>query len=562
MTVNRLTAVTTFLFPASLLFALNCAEVAAPPGGEEDRLVPTVTRTSPDNGSINVPSGQEITFWFSEGIVRPTATRPVFISPRQAIPPKLKWKTDRLIITLADAFDSNQTYVVTLSAEITDWRRNKMDSTVSIAFSTGEIIDSGSVGGFITALGKPKSGILAGLYELSTDTLEIEYDSIYPNYVTQSATDGSFKFKFLPDKIFRLIAFEDLNRNERYNPKDEPFAVSDRTIKTGSSIFLDQLYLEMSEPLKKELAIASAFYTADGLIKVRLNQKIELDYLKHHLNQITFSSKSAPNRTVTAQAILESHLDTTSVLTVYPEKMDTGGHVISLMADSSAAPVTFEGLTIGVLKDKNPPVLIKFSPDNKPHFKEKIDITALFSEPVDKEKTAEGTFLLTTGDEQSVKIRSRWIDPFHIEFISDSLIDGAAYSMSMAEFEIFDLSGNVLGDSIQSFGFSVIDVDSLGSISGRITVELADKMESIKQLTFTRVSGDQSFDIKVPGNIFTTELPSGKYLMSGYLDENNNGKRDLGSTFPFTFAETFAKSSDTISVRARFETAGIEFKFR
>ena len=562
MTAYRLSVVSIFSFLAVLLFVLNCAEVAAPPGGEEDRLSPTVTQTTPANGSINVTPGQEIIFWFSEGIVRPSATRPVFITPRQVISPKLNWKSDRLVINLAEVFERNQTYVVTLIAEITDWRRNKMDSTLSIAFSTGEIIDSGSVSGFISSLGKPKSGILAALYEITNDTLEIEYDSVYPSYVTQSATDGSFKFKFLPDRNFRLIAFEDINRNERYNPQEEPFAVSDRTINTGSSTQQNELYLEMSEPQKKELAIASAFYTADGLIKIRLNRKIELDYLKYHLNQISISSKSDPSRNLTVLAILESHLDTTSALTVYTEKIDTGGYVISLAVDSGYAPVTFEGLNIGVLKDKNPPVLIKFSPENKAYFKSKIELTALFSEPIDNIKTAPETFLLTIMDTQSVNIRADWIDPFHVKFAVDSLIEGIHYIMKMAEFEIFDLSGNVLGDSIQSFEFSIIDPDSLGSISGTVAVELADKLKSIKQLTFARVSGNQSFDIKVPANTFTTELPAGKYLVSGYLDENNNGKRDLGSTLPYIFAETLTKSADTISVRARFETAGLEIRFK
>ncbi len=562
MTVPRFAAVTFFLFPAVTLFVLNCAEVAPPPGGEEDRLSPTIVETSPVNGSINVFRSREITFWFSEGIIRPIAARPVFISPRQAAPPKLKWKTDRLIVTLANDFDSNQTYVVTLSAEITDWRRNKMDSTVTIAFSTGDKIDSGSVGGFITALGKPKSGILAGLYELSDDSAEIDYDSAYPNYTTQSATDGSFKFKFLPKMKFLLVAFEDSDRNERYNAKIESFAVADRKINTGSSTFLDELYLEMSGPKKKELTIASAFYTADGLIKIRFNRKTDLGYLKHHLNLITFSSISDPSRIAAAQAVLESHLDTSSVLTVYPEKIDTGSYVISLVADSGALPVRFEGLTIGELKDKNPPVLIKFSPTDQPHFKDKIDISALFSEPIDETKVTSGTFLLTSAGEQDKSIQTTWPDPFHAALVADSLNEGERYSMSIAEFEIADLSGNVLGDSIKSFGFSSIDSDSLGSITGTVKVEFIDKMNSTKQLTFTSVSGNQSFDIKVLGNAFSMELPAGKYLMSGYLDENNNGYRDLGSTKPYTLAETFGKSADTIFVRARFETAGIEFKFK
>ncbi len=562
MTVIRISFVTFFLFLGILLFVQNCAEVAAPPGGEADRLAPTILETTPVNGSINVAPGREITFKFSEGIIRPASTKSVFISPRQRIPPKIKWKTDRLIVTLASDFDSNQTYVITLSAEITDWRRNKMDSTVSITFSTGEIIDSGSVGGFITLAGKPKGGILAGLYELLTDTTEIKYDSVYPAYITQSASDGSFKFKFLPDKIFRLVAFEDFNRNEKYNPVDEPFAVADRIIRTDSLTFLDKLYLELGRPQKRELAITSAVYTTDGLIKIRLNREIELDYLKHHLNRLSFSLKNDSSRIVTTLAFLEAHLDTSSVLTVYTGKIDTGSYKISLAVDSQLMPEIFEWLTLGELRDKNPPVLAKFSPENKPHFRDKIKISALFSEPIDQVIIANGTFLLATGDGQPSKISAHWTDPFHIEFSADSMVDGANYTMSMAEFEIFDLSGNVLGDSIQSFSFSIIDTDSLGSVSGNVAVELANKQNSVKKLMFAGITGEQSFDITVAGDTFSTELPAGKYLMSGYLDENNNGLRDLGSALPFNFAETFTKSADTITVRARFETAGIEFRFK
>lgn len=562
MSGQRLFAVAVLFFLSLAFLILDCAEVSPPPGGEEDKLPPTIIETSPANGAINVPPGNEITFWFSEGIIKPATARPIFISPRQTLPPELHWKSDRLTVKLAENLETNQTYVLTLTSEISDWRRNKMDSTVTIAFSTGESIDSGSVNGFMTSAGERKGGVLVGLYEASSPNSEIIFDSIYPSYLTQSAKDGSFRFRFLPETKFVMVAFEDINRNERYNPLEEPFAVSDREISLGSLKHMDGLYLELSAPAAKQPEIVSALFTADRLIRIRLNTNIQLDYLKNYPMNIKFSTKSDSSRIHEAQAFLESHLDTSSVLTVFANSLDTGAFIIAIQYDSTVDPITYDGVTIGELKDKNRPVIVEFLPPDRSQFKKDLKITALFSEPIDKSRLTAGTFSLANGDSQVVNVIANWNDAFHLSVETDTLAEGGRYTMSMAEFEIVDLAGNIMGDSIKSFSFSVLSSDSLGSISGTLLMELPKKDKSTKQLSFTDLKSRQSFELKVTGNSFTTELPSGKYLMSGFLDENNNSRRDLGSVRPYTFAETFSQSTDTISVRARFETAGIEFKFK
>ncbi len=562
MTDKRYPSVTFLSFLAFSLLLLNCAEVASPPGGEEDKKSPTVLETSPANGAINVALGREIIFWFSEGIVRPAAARPVFISPRQKQPPEIHWKSDRLVVKLADPFENNQTYVITLTPEIADWRRNKMDSTVTIAFSTGQKIDSGAVSGFILSNANPKSGILVGLYELPSVNSEIKYDSVYPGYITQSAADGSFRFRFMPEKKFLMIGFEDINRNEKFNPAEEPFAVSDRDINLEGTRSLGDLYLGMNAPVVAKPAIVSALTTADGLIRIRINTKLQLGYLRDQVSGIIFTMKNDSNRTFSAQALLESHLDTSSVLTVYSPDLDTGSYIITVTYDSAATAMTFDGLTVSAKKDKVLPVILEFSPENKAHFKKEIKLTIRLSEPIDNSKLTSGTFALVNDEGQSVNVQSQWADPFHLLFQTAELENGRKYTMNVAEFEIADLAGNLLGDSIQSFSFSVLDTDSLGSVSGTVLVELPGKTNSVKQLTFTSVSGKGTYDIRIPGNSFTKELPAGKYLMSGYIDENNNNRHDLGGVRPYFLAETFTKSADTISVRARFETAGIEFKFK
>ena len=562
MSGKRTIAVFIFLFLSKLIFLINCAEIAAPPGGEEDKSPPTIVQTVPANGSINVEPSNQISFGFSEGIIKPATAKPVFISPRQEKAPEINWKSDGLILKLAEPFASNQTYVVTVTAEITDWRRNKMDSTVTIAFSSGDKIDSGSISGYVLEQGKAKAGVLVGLYEQPLTAEEIQYDSIYPNYISQSSGDGSFKFRYLPDRNFRLVALDDLNRNDRFNPETERFAVPDRAIEFGSGQALDELYLELSASQALTLKINSAIITSDKLIKLRLNTPIQLAGLKNNLNQIQIKSISEPTGTIYVLGLLESHLDTSSVLTIYAAPLDTGGFSISIKTDSSPEAITFDELRVGESKDKNLPSIIKFSPDDISHFKDKLNIAAVFSEPIDTSIMTAQTFALANETEEVVTLKWTWTDPFHLLFQPGELNEGSRYTMTLAEFEIADKAGNLLGDSIQAFSYSILNSDSLGSVSGNISVEISNKDSSRRHLTFSNINGQQSYEFSFDKDRFTVELPAGKYLMSGFLDENNNGMRDLGMSQPYTMSETFGRSTDTVSVRARFETAGIEFIFK
>ncbi|HEX2896577.1 MAG TPA: Ig-like domain-containing protein, partial [candidate division Zixibacteria bacterium] len=342
----------------------------------------------------------------------------------------------------------------------------------------------------------------------------------------------------------------------------EPFAVPDREINLGTTRLPENLYLELSPPLSIQPKIVSAIVTADGLIKMRLNTKLQLDYLKENTGAIRFISASDSNKVYYARAFLESHLDTSSILTVYSQKIDSGKYSVSLQSDSATPPIIYDGLSVGEIKDKNLPLVLEFIPKDKQVFKKDAKLELLFNEPIDTAKTTTGTFSLKLDTLTSLNLVPRWSDPFHASLETSNLEEGGRYTLSLAEFEISDLAGNLLGDSIFTYEFIIISSDSLGSASGVVLVELAKKENAAKHLTFTNVQTKQTFDLKVTGNNFSTDLPAGKYLLSGFLDENGNAIRDVGSVRPNTFAETFSKSSDTISVRARFETAGIEFKFK
>ena len=222
----------------------RCAEVAPPPGGEEDKKAPFLMSSIPENGATSVESGNTAILYFSERIIRPKTGKAVYISPRPTSEPELKWKSDRLIINFPDSFKFDQTYIISLNTDIKDFRNNRLDSSTVVAFSTGSTIDSGEVSGSVYDAGKAKPGILVGLYDESLLPTDVSIDSVYPDYLTQSNASGQFSFKHLPSRHFRMIAFEDRNGDERFNPGREQFAVPDRPILMNGSVQLDELNLK------------------------------------------------------------------------------------------------------------------------------------------------------------------------------------------------------------------------------------------------------------------------------------------------------------------------------
>ncbi|MCH9024661.1 MAG: Ig-like domain-containing protein, partial [candidate division Zixibacteria bacterium] len=213
--------------------------------------------------------------------------------------------------------------------------------------------------------------------------------------------------------------------------------------------------------------------------------------------------------------------------------------------------------------DKSAPSLFSFEPDDKVHFLKDLAISATFSEPIDRSKLTGQTFLIINSEGSLTNLNYEWINDFALKLIPEiNLNDGESYRILIAEFELADLAGNLLGDSITEKKFRLIDRDSLGSVSGRIISDL-DRIDSGSlRISFKYLKDKQYYDLRLLNRTFEMDLPAGKYLLSGYIDENDNGQRGRGSVLPYSFAETYFKYDDTISVRARFETAGIELEVK
>lgn len=548
------------LILVSLVILINCAEVQPPSGGEPDKRAPRVDSTSPANGSTSVATGNTIDIYFSER-VQSSAGRQVYISPRPAQEPKLKWHSDRLSITLAEPFAPNQTTVVSLGSGVTDLRNNRLDSSMTIAFSTGTSLDSGRVAGTVLSNGAGQGGMLVGLWDAARISDSTILDSLYPDYLTVTDAKGNFTLKYLPDNQYRLIAFVDRNRDERLNARREAFALPDRPVSVGGEIPIDSLVMSVTTADTSGAGIISATFSLSGMARIRLSGEFPLDHLKSHLSDAVMIPLLDTTQSYSAQALLESARPKANSLTLAFGRLPAGDYrlVCPLRPDSSVA---YEPLTVRDNPDTEPPTIVDHTPGDRAIFASDVAILLSFSEPIDTAKAGDETIQLVRSDSIPITTTATWTDVLHCGLKPVTILDGASYTVRIAEFEIMDLAGNKLGDSLTTYNFRTLNTDSLGQVSGTVAIRLRDKATDPAVLIFKEISNKFVDTLAVKGRDFVLNLPAGKYLLTGFLDSNRDGSRTDGALSPFRFGETSAIHPDTIAVRARFETTGIELIFK
>jgi hypothetical protein len=540
-----------------ILMLTGCAEVGPPPGGPEDKEGPVVMESQPANGSVNLTAVRTLEIQLSEQIQVPKGSS-VLISPRPQIPPKVSWGGHGVKIEFADTLPSNRTYIVSLPAGMSDLRGNKPDSAITLAFSTGPILDSGAITGRVFVDEKATSGVAVALYDEKYIQPEMEYDSVYPDYLTVTGKNGEYVFRHLPTARFRLIAFQKSGRDDRFRPMRDKFALPDREIDLGGRAVVTDINLSLTSQDTLPLRIISALVNSDRVVQLRLSRPVSrmqisgADSIMLTLGAVRFS----------ARADIPSDSESTGSVAAYFGQLPSGVAQLSWALDKSRSPMAFDSLRIPLYADSTPPRQVLLVPGDKPLLTADTAVHLRFSEPIDTLKLTD-TSVVIVSTKDSMRIRCDRIapNPFELTYRPKGLAAGESYSISVHEFELFDLAGNTVGDSVRQFRFSIIDPDSIGWIEGVVRAGASDSVAGIV-LRFRKLSDGQQFQFPSTSRSFKFGLPAGKYLVSGFVDRNANGRFDRGLVFPYTLSEPFLPYSDTVSVRARFETAGVELEFK
>jgi hypothetical protein len=540
---------------------VSCAEVVPPPGGEEDTVGPSILLAEPATGSVNVPSGNKVTIRFSERIIKPTTGTSVNISPRPSKPPKLKWGADHLTITFPENFQPNRTYTISLNSGITDLRRKSIEGISSISFSTGPTIDSGHLSGTVFRNDLPATRITAALFK-TTDSLNFATDSLYPDYLLFTDPKGQFSFKYIADGSYHLLVFDDKNRNELFDSGDEAFGLPDRPIVVGTNM-LDSLAIRLQEPYPDTLRVVDAAVTKNQLVRLRLNRPVQIDSLRFMLSMIHLKPVDPQQAVRFAQSFLEQDSVKTPVLTVDFGALPVGVCSLSFPISARDTISTKIATTIETQPDTERPRVLRLLPSGT-RTQLPDSLILLFSEPIRIDSSINKRIHLTSAANDSLKLKVTSSTPFSLRVKADKIRTDRRYQISIdTTVNITDRAGNPLSDSIPvaKLNFIVLSQDSLGKISGTITNMLYPDSLFPTVVTFQRLQAEGTYSITATRQ-FSIDLPGGKYLVSAFVDHDLDGQYGLGQLQPFVPAEQFVKLADTITVRPRFDIAGMEIRFK
>ncbi len=558
------------------LLLWSCAQMEPPPGGPQDQTAPAVEWHHPPAGSTGVSGQVELSVTFSEGMNRATVEEALFISPALDRPPRLKWRGRTLRIRPEDSLQAEQTYVITLGAGCKDLHNNNMENSYSFAFSTGQAIDEGQVAGTVVRSDRrdgdgfrPRGGVDLWAYRWSP---EADPDPAVdtPDYITQADERGRYRLTHLGPDRYRIFAVEDRNRDRRWNAAEElfglPSADADLT-REPFSIELGPIALVMLDTLGPSLQSARAPHRSAVMLsfdkdldsaRAAVPEAYHIEMLDDHPDTVDVLRVSLPwNRSNEVLLSTSPQIEGAAYRVTVTGLIDPAGNLVR----AGGRQAHFSGA--GWADSSGPRLGLVWPPDSSDQVPLRASPSLFFDEAVEA-ASLESAFALADTSGQVVEGHFRFLHGAAAAFEPlEPLESDRWYVIDLEGSVIRDLSGHVTADTAVTVRFRTLDEERLGSVSGAVERRSYPPEAPAVILAFGPAGRAQTCRHQASGSEYILDrmLP-GAYVMAAFLDLNRDGRWNPGRPAPFQFAEPLWLAADSVSVRSRWETAGVTITFR
>ncbi|MBO6524140.1 MAG: Ig-like domain-containing protein [Balneolaceae bacterium] len=516
------------------LVFLSCATPSSPSGGPSDQAGPEILETKPASGTTNF-KGNKFEFQFSEFVNRSSIPNNITVEPDLGLEYKIKWKRKRLSIEFQDRLPDSTTVILTLGADITDTKQNKIGAPITLAVSTGDEIDQGRLTGRlrIADTGEGAEGAKVLLYRSPIDLSEKAI------YQAQADTGGIFNFSYLREGNYQALYVDDRNRNKIWDQGSEaaqPFSRQIIELEKAGSDTLDVLYIVQQDSLAPKLQGVGLF--SSKRMRLRFNENIELQ------DNATLTVLDSLGNTYSEAYPLYISQKDPFVLFAQSEKDLGENDKYSLSLEGITDEFGNTSITDGIAFEGSTQVdttlqrVIEHRTGNGIFPSQRVEVmyAAPINDPmlIDSIVVVEGN--VSFSDWPAIYTERNFL---FIEPQEETWIEGVDYQF---------LIWNPATQRRQLLEPEIWDSPELGELALSITGE-----DSISTISFSLIN--ENIDFKIDSSFTTSiilqNLAPINYQLIVFKDENGNNRWDSGSVIPFQAPEPYYLQRN-INVRSGF----------
>lgn len=275
----------------------SCANIGNPSGGPIDKTPPIFMRSNPTPNAVNVKD-RKIEIFFDEIVTLKDPSTKIIVSPAQTEMPRMSALGRKVTVELVDSLMPNTTYTIDFSNSIQDNNEGNAIDNFAFAFSTGSVIDSMRVSGYVldSRTLEPMQSVVVGLQSNLADSA---FHKEKLQRVALTNDRGQFTIRNVSPGSYHIFALKDLDRDYKFGNPTEDIAFLDSIIvpSIGSREAADTVYNDLNEIDTIMRATRPAYFPNDILLSM-FNEDRKSQYLANNLRvdstriSLTFAAAS------------------------------------------------------------------------------------------------------------------------------------------------------------------------------------------------------------------------------------------------------------------------------
>ncbi len=531
---------------------VSCAAIMAPPGGPKDETPPELVKVTPSDGTSYFEGGQ-VELLFSEYLDESSIERAITVLPLLSQNPEIAFKGNRLIIYFPDSLSLNQTYIISISRDLSDEHKVKLSKGLQVAFSTGPQIDQGLISGLVD-YGEDAS---VNLWKIQNEKDSPTFYERTPDYVIDASSEGNYEFKFLSQGQYRIAAV-------------------DRLL-AGTPIIPDRLVYGLSWFPIIELGFQESVRNVNMKIPKRLGgiRMINAESFQELWGRITFSEKVGNLVNEMKLRIIDE--DSSSQVATFFEDPNDNTKIYFLLdsiVNGSASLELDETKRWNKTLIESGSIRVKMEPGIdttdliiiQPNLKYKLDIEAKNVKPL---KIIFSNLVQLSKDKYSINLLKDSVNiPYSLEWDSPMVLSllphknwepQTNYELKLLSNDFSPTFGRPLKDSLTLINFKTSEYQGFGSLILNTNLEKEEniiaKLEKMEKPYYTFRSV-----VNLDGETVLDEIPEGNYSLTFFQDSDNNMQYSYGTIDPYEASEWFYNFQDTVKIRSNWDIEMQEIK--